>query len=165
MSALELHQCGLLALVKNRGGPSDNPYLRRVANSRELAMVRQIALWWRAFAIGGRCRFTARLLKHLGCFDVLVASYFDHNPTSPFVEELCLGFLSSLNNHRNRLIRDMSRFEQALLTIRAGSYDTYEILWDRNPEIVVLAWRTTASFRRASLIAITVCASQEIYPT
>jgi hypothetical protein len=142
MSALELHQRGLLELIKNRDGWHDDPYLRRVANSRELAMVRQIALWWRAFAIAGQCRFTTRLLKRLGCFDALVASYFDHNPTSPFVEDLCLEFLISLNNHGNRLIRDMSRFEYALLAIRAGSPDTYEIVWDRHPQILILALET-----------------------
>jgi hypothetical protein len=142
MSALELQQRGLLELVKNRGRSLEDPYLRRVANSRELAMVRKIALWWRAFALEGQCRFTARLLKRLGCFDMLVASYFDRNPTSSFVEELSLGFLESLHDHGDRLIGAMSQFEHALLKARAGPADICEITWDRHPELLVLALET-----------------------
>jgi hypothetical protein len=142
MSDLELHQRGLLELVKNRGGQPCDPYLRRVANSRELAMVRKIALWWRAFALEAQCHFTTRLLKQLGCFDALVKSFFDHNATSPFVEELSLDFLGSLYDHDDRLIRAMSQFELALLKTRAGSAHAYEIMWDRHPDLVVLALET-----------------------
>src|SRR6478672_773667 len=93
MSNLERRQRGLLDLVKNRGGAPCDPYLQRVADSRGLAMVRKIALWWRAVSLEAQCRLTARLLKKIGCFDAQVASYFDRNATSAFVEELSLGFL------------------------------------------------------------------------
>src|SRR4029077_19610877 len=98
MNALERQQRGLLALLKNRGGIPDDPYLARVANSRELAMMRGITLWWRTLTLQMQCRFTPRLLKRLGCFDALVAGYFDRNAASPFVEELSAGFLTSLHD-------------------------------------------------------------------
>jgi len=138
-SSLELQQRGLLDLVKNRGGVPEDPYLRRVHGSRELAMVRKIALWWRAFALQAQCRVTAPLLKRLGCFDALVGAYFDTNATSPFVEELSLDFLASLHRHDDPLIRAMAQFEHALLAARGGSKDDCEILFDRNPDLVVLA--------------------------
>ncbi len=139
MSNLELHQRGLLDLVKNRAVVPSDPYLQLVANSRELAMVRKIALWWRAFALEAQCRFTTRLLRKLGCFDALVENFFDGNATSPFIEELSLHFLGSLHGHEDRLIRAVSQFELAFLKVRSGSADTYEITWDRNPDPVVLA--------------------------
>jgi hypothetical protein len=142
MSTLELQQRGLLALIKNRSGVPDDPYLRLVAQSRGLVMMRGIALWWRAFALEAQCRLTTRLLKRLGCFDALVASYFDHNPTSPFVEELSADFLDALQDHADPLVRAVARFEQALLALRAGSADTFEILWDRDPERVAQALAT-----------------------
>ena len=142
MSDLERRQRGLLDLVKNRGGASSDAYLRRVANSRELAMVRKIALWWRAYALESQCRFTTRLLKKLDCFDRMVENFFDHNATSPFVEELGLDFLGSLYDHDDQLIRAISQFELALLKTRAGSADAYQIIWDRNPDLVVLALET-----------------------
>ena|SRR5215469_13977277 len=53
-----------------------------------------------------------------------------------------LSFLGSLHDHGDRLIRAMSQFEHALLTVRAGSVDAFEILWDRHPNLVVLALET-----------------------
>lgn len=134
MSNLERQQRGLLELIKQRGDSPDDPYLRTVANSRGLVMVRKIALWWRAFELEGRCHFTTRLLKRLGCFHAMVANYFDRNSTSPFVEELSLDFLRSLHVDGDRMIRAMSQFEYALLAVRAGSAEIYEVLWDRHPE-------------------------------
>jgi hypothetical protein len=142
MSALERQQRGLLELVKQRFSVPADPYLRRVAVSQELVLVRKIALWWRAYALEAQCCFTTRLLKHLGCFDALVANYFDHNATSPYIEELSLAFLGSLHDHGDRLIRTMSRFEYALLATRAGSAVTHEIVWDRHPDLVILALET-----------------------
>jgi hypothetical protein len=144
MSALELQQRGLLALIKNRGGVPDDPYLKHVANSRELAMMRSIALWWRSLGLQMQCRFTPRLLKRLGCFDALVADYFDRNATSPFVEELTPGFLASLHEHDDPLIRAVAGFERAFLAVKAGSSESYEILWDRHPDAVVHALETGA---------------------
>jgi len=139
MNGLELHQRGLLSLIKGREAPPDDPYLRRVAGSPELAMVREIALWWRAFQLDVQCHFTARLLKRMGTFEGLVAAYFDGHATSPFVEELSLGFLRWLWVHDDPLIRMVSQFEYALLQARSGSPESFEILWDRNPDLVFLA--------------------------
>jgi len=61
MTQLEQQQRGLLNLIKNRGLPTDDVYLRQIAGSRELAMVREIAVWWRAFQIEDQCHFTSRL--------------------------------------------------------------------------------------------------------
>lgn len=144
MSALELQQRGLLALIKCRDDAPDDPYLRQVAQSRGLAMMRSIALRWRAYDIQMQCPFTTRLLKRLGCFDALVSRYFDQNATSPFVEELSAGFLGSLQNHADPLIRATARFERALLAVRGGSAESYEIVWDRHPDVVVHALDTGA---------------------
>jgi hypothetical protein len=99
-------------------------------------MVREIALWWRAFDLQAQCGFSARLLKRLGRFDVLLARYFDSNPTSPFAEELSLDFLSWLQGDEDQLVRTVSLFERALLMVRAGCSGTFEIFWDRNPDLV-----------------------------
>ena len=133
---LELYQRGLLDLVKKRGVASENPYLRRVAESRALVIVREIAVWWRVFQIEAQCHFTSRLLKHLHCFHEVVTSYFDSNRTSPFVEELSRDFLSSLSTHDLQLIRTIAQFEYALLEVRAGCAEAFEIVWDRHPDAV-----------------------------
>ncbi|SRR6266481_1271492 len=136
MTRLERYQRGLLDLVKSRGVAPEDPYLRRVAESRELVVVREIAIWWRVFQIEAQCRFTSRLLRHLGCFHEVVTSYFNSNITSPFVEELSRDFLSSLRMHDVQLIGVVSQIDYALLEVCAGSAQEFEILWDRNPDLV-----------------------------
>jgi hypothetical protein len=139
MTQLERQQRGLLNLIKNRGVPLDDAYLRQVAGSRELAMVREIAVWWRAFQIEDQCHFTSRLLKRCQCFDTVVTNYFNNNSTSPFIEELSHDFLSSLRDHCDCLIRAVSQFEFALLKVKAGSAEHFEVDWDRHPNRVILA--------------------------
>ena len=139
MTELEIHQRGLLNLIKSRAVAPNDPYLRHVANSRELAMLREIALWWRAFQIETRCRFTSRLLKRLDLFRALVEAYFNNSATSPFVEDLSRDFLLSLSHHPAPLVRSVSQFERAFLETRAGSPEAFEVLWDRNPDILLRA--------------------------
>ena len=139
MTQLERQQRGLLDLIKNRGVPPEDPYLRQVANSRELEMVREIAIWWRTFQIEDQCRFTSRLLKRCECFEDVVVTYFNNHRTSPFIEELSQDFLNSLVDHPDWLIRAVSQFELALLKVRTGSAECFEVLWDRYPENVILA--------------------------
>lgn len=139
MLTLEAQQRGLLDLVKKRGDSPVDPYLRQVEGSPQLDIVREIALWWRGFALEAQCRFTSRLLKRLGIFQETVASYFDNNPTSPFVEELSVDFLDSLRGHPNSLLGAVSQSERALLRCKAGSSKGAEILWDRHPDRVFQA--------------------------
>jgi hypothetical protein len=139
VTRLEAYQRGLLDLIKGRGDPPADPYLQRVAGSAELAVVREIALWWRAFQIEAQCRLSSRLLKRLGCFETRVAAYFDGNATSPFIEVLSRGFLRSLDAHDDRLVRAVTQFEFALLEVRSGSDQVFEIDWDRHPDVVLVA--------------------------
>lgn len=118
MTRLELTQRGLLDLIKSRGIAPRNNYLGLVARSPEIAMLREIALWWRAFDLEAQCGFSARLLKRRGRFYVLVAKYFNTNATSPFAEELSLDFLSWLQGDDDPLVRTISFFERALLLTR-----------------------------------------------
>lgn len=139
MKELERQQRGLLDLVKGRGASPQDPYLKRVNGSRELAMVREIAIWWRTFQLESQCRLTSRLLKRLNCFDGLVAEYFNNNATSPFVEELSLGFLDFLMKHDDELVRTVAQFERTVLLIRSGVGGVFEFIWDRHPDAVFLA--------------------------
>lgn len=134
VTTLEIQQRGLLALIKGRSVSAEDGYLSQVTGSRELAMVREIALWWRAFQLEVQCPFSSRLLKRLGRFDALVAAYFDNNPTSPFVEELSRDFLALLEVDEDPLVRNVSLFEYALLEARDGSSRVFEVIWDRHPD-------------------------------
>jgi hypothetical protein len=142
MTRLELYQRGLLDLVKRRGAAPSDPYLRRVAGSRELAVLQEIAVWWREFQIQAQCHFTSLLLMRLGCFHEIVTSYFNSNRTSPFIEELSLHFLESLQRHDILLIRIVAGLDLAFLEVRAGCTQCFEIVWDRHPDLLLHALDT-----------------------
>lgn len=139
MNSLEYRQRGLLNLIKGRGADGRDLYLDRVAHCRELAMLREIAVWWRKLHVASQCRFTARLLKRLGIFDTMLSQYFNNNATSPYIEELGLSFLSALGTHVDAMIRAVSQFEWAFHKVRAGCGDRFEISWDRHPAVFLCA--------------------------
>jgi hypothetical protein len=139
---LEDYERGMLSLIKGRGAPPDHPDLQAVAVSPGLAVTREIALFWRRFGIQTQCRFTYRLLTRLGAFESLIASYFDSNPTSPFVEQLGLSFLRSLEDHEHALVRAVAQFELAVMRVKGDGTGAFEILWDRHPDDVFLALET-----------------------
>jgi hypothetical protein len=139
MSALERQQRGLLDLIKGRGAPPQDAYFAQVAHSAGLVMVREIALWWRAMQLDVQCRYTSRLLKRTSRFEGLVAAYFDAHATSSFVEELSRDFLQTLQTDADVLVAATAGFEYALMEAHADSSESFEILWDRDPDAVVVA--------------------------
>jgi len=139
VTSLAVQQQGLLDLIKGRTTNVSDPYLRDVAGCRELAMLREIAVWWRKVHVESQCRFTSRLLKRMRNFDSVVSAYFNENATSPFVEELALDFLRTLRDDPDPLVRAVSQFECALQSVRLGSADVFEVTWDRHPDLVIRA--------------------------
>ncbi len=135
MTTLETYQRGLLDLVKSRGAPPTDPYLSLVASSPGMVVVREIAVWWRAFQIAAQCPLVSRVLKHAGLFEGTIEQYFSGHRTSPFVEELTDDFLRFLGKQADPFLRSVARFERALLTARAGSDAVQEIHFDRNPDL------------------------------
>jgi hypothetical protein len=135
MTTLETYQRGLLDLVKSRGAPPTDPYLSRVASSLGIVVVREIAVWWRAFQISAQCPLVSRVLKHDGLFEETIEQYFSGHRTSPFVEELTDDFLRFLSKQVDPFLRSVAEFERALLSARDGSAAVQEMHFDRNPDL------------------------------
>ena len=146
MITLETYQRGLLDLVKNRCTIETDPYLVEVANSRGIEVVREIALWWRAFQIGSQCPLVSLVLKRQACFDRTIADYFENNRTSPFVEELTADFLKFLGARSDPFLSSVAAFERALLRVRGGSEEAYEVEFDRNPDSAFEALKRGGTF-------------------
>ena len=140
MTDLAQLQRGLLCLMKDRAAPRvDDPYLQRVAESRELAMAREVAIWWRKLGLESYCVFTSRLLKRLGLFDELAESFFCRTAVSPFIEKLGADFLAEQSDHPDSLVASMARFELALVRVKQGDAREYQVDWNSNPESVFQA--------------------------
>jgi hypothetical protein len=140
VSNLRSQQRALLGLIKGRvdGCPTD-PYVAAVARSPELAMLREIAIWWRAYQIQRSCPLSSGLLHRLQEFDHNVEAFFCSRPTSPFVEQLSADFLAYLADGSNHLVATVASFEAGLIDAKIGREREHVIEWDRNPDGVLRA--------------------------
>jgi hypothetical protein len=137
MSGLAEIQSGIRDLLKKRRTTRpDDPYLRLVAESKGLAAIQGIALWWKAFQLESYCWCTGRLLKRLGMFEEAAQRFYFENAVSPFIEAAGDEFLRLLASHENPLITEVAEFERAVLRVKQGDPGEYCVTWDRNPEEV-----------------------------
>jgi hypothetical protein len=126
-------------LITSGGGAPDDadPYLRVVAASPRLAILREIVGWWRFYDVRRACPLTAALLERLGRFDEAVFDFVRDRTLSPFVEELAASFLDAMGEDRDRRVAALARFERALLRIQRGDDEVYTVDWDRNPYAIL----------------------------
>ncbi len=140
MPGLAEHQRAMLALMKGRpSGMAADSYYARLEPTKELALLREIAVWWRALTIEGACPSAARLLKRLGRFESCIAQFYEGQNVSPYVERASAQFLRHLEDDRDPLARAMVAFEQAVARLRGGEPGPFAVEWDRDPESVFAA--------------------------
>src|SRR5258708_16257406 len=111
MTALAEYQRQIRDLLKNRtAGELNDPHLEAVARSRELNLLRDIAVWWRELAVNEQCTWTTRLLKQQGTFHVLVESFYCEVKVSSYMERAGEQFLDWLSSHEDPLVAALARF-------------------------------------------------------
>lgn len=136
---LARHQRKILRLIKSTydGSDDDDPYIRSLAGSKNLELVREISTWWRMVGIQQSCTLTPRLLKELGTFEPTVQEFVRDWKISPFVEHLADAFLEAMGRHRDPLVASVARFELALIRVKKGDSSEYLIDWERDPRPVL----------------------------
>ncbi len=144
MMDLEEQQRTLLALIKKRLLEPNgiDEYLQRVAASEQLALLREIALWWRALGIERNCPLTAQLLKRLGRFELTVEGFYCRYATSPYMEEMAMQFLETASADSDALVRAVAGFELAMLRLAQGDTRSFVIEWDRDPAAALMSIRS-----------------------
>ena len=75
MSELSELQRGLKALITGASEADRSPYLQQVAGSPQLAVLRDIVLWWAGYQIEQFSRLTVPFLKQLRLLDAEVTSF------------------------------------------------------------------------------------------
>jgi hypothetical protein len=137
MATLAEYQKTMLDLLKSRASAEfADQHISDVAQSAGLGLLREVAVWWRGFAVESNCPWTAQLLKKLGAFEASVESLYRNQNVSPYVEKAAEQFLLQMSSGADPLIAAMARFELALTQVRQGSRQEYCIEWDRNPELL-----------------------------
>ena len=122
--------------------PADEPYIRTVAVSAHLTMVREVVQWWRAYGVGRFCVLTATLLKRRGVFDDTISAFVRTEPITPYAEELGETFLSYAGRQPEPLLAAVAQFELALVRAKKGDDTERTIPWPCDPHEVLL-WLTS----------------------
>jgi len=132
---LASHQRALLELIETGSLPSEaaeDPYLRKVAASQGLHVVREIVARWETFDIRRSCPLTAAALDRSGRFDeLLAASSFASG--GAFVESRSRLFLEEVARRENGVAGSVARFELALTLVRRGGTERHVVDWDCDP--------------------------------
>lgn len=137
MTSLADYQRSMLHLLKDRPGPDlQDPHLAVVASSPGLALLKDIAVWWRAFAVDSYCVLTSRLLKKLQIFDQCVEWFYRSQNVSPYNELAGEQFLREMGRRPESLVRAVAQFELALHLVKQGDANEHLIRWDCNPGAV-----------------------------
>jgi hypothetical protein len=141
----------LLGLIKfsYQVSEADDPYIRTIAQSSHLQMVREIVLWWRAYSVERYCFFTATLLKRLDCFDDAVLAFVSTHSLSPFIEKLGPAFLDAMSDHADPLVASLAQFEHALIKVKKGDLTRYVVAFDHEPYVLLNSLLTGDPFDRA----------------
>lgn len=136
---LAAHQRQLLGLIKStyHATDDDDPYIRTVAGSEHLDLVREIADWWRIYNLEQYCVLTATLLKRRGLFEETVHAFAAKPGISPYVERLAQRFLEETGQHRDSLIASVARFELALIRVKKGDTGQYLVDWQYAPHLIL----------------------------
>lgn len=125
----------LLGLIKFNYQPSDDddPYIRAVAQSEHLEVLREIVIWWRAYGLQRYCPLTSTLLKRRQLFDDAVRLFISKCDISPFIEKLGPTFLEEMSDYEDSLVASMAQFELALIKVKKGDPSEYLVAWQYEP--------------------------------
>jgi hypothetical protein len=129
----------LLSLLRGsyNAGPGDDPYILKVARSRDLAEARRNVLMWRVYVLERTCALTFALLKQRDLLDEALTEFIKRHNISPFRETQGPMFLEALREHPDPLVASVSQFELALMRVRQGDSGSYVIPWTVEPSTVL----------------------------
>jgi hypothetical protein len=138
---LASHQRRLLALLRSgyEARANDEPYIRRVGESKDLQEARRNIFLWRVYVLERTATLTFSLLKQRNLLGEAVSDFIARCNISPFRETQAPAFLEGLSDHHDRLVALVAQFELALFKVRHGDLSIYSIIWNVDPRGVLYA--------------------------
>jgi len=134
---LAAHQRALYELIHADSSAEhlSDSYLRKVAASDGLRVVRDILAHWQAFDVRRSCPLTARALGHLGQFEQVVREV-PFATADAYLDSRSRLFLDHVAR-RGGMIGSVARFERALIDVRRGERQPRTVEWDRDPTPII----------------------------
>ena len=115
----------------------DDPYIRRVARSRDLAEGKKNIALWRVWVFERTCALTVNLLRRRNLLNNLVKEFITAENISPFRETQAPAFLEWLEKSEDHLLASVASFELALMRVREGDQQTHIISWTVEPASIL----------------------------
>jgi hypothetical protein len=112
-------------------------YVQRLAGSEDLAIVREIILWWRLFDLETYCALTTSILKQRGNFECELRAFLGRTQFTRLRDKLRAAFLTAMSIHSDDLVASVARFELALIKVKEGDQDQYQVDWGCDPRPVI----------------------------
>jgi hypothetical protein len=136
---LAAHQRKLLGLVRStyEVRTDDDPYIHKVAQSRDLEEARRNVFLWRIYVLERTCALTFTLLKQRNLLKETVSAFITRHNISPFRETQAPAFLELLSGHQDSLIASVAQFELALLKVKQGDLGSYVVPWYVAPHTIL----------------------------
>lgn len=140
MNAMDLqsYQRSLRRLVT--GGPpaaDDPPYVRELAGSPRLDIVREVIGFWRSHALERYCVLSAAWLKRQGRFEAEIRRFIAAGDFSPDVALAGQQFLRQLTRDADAVVQALARFEIALHETRYDPAESRCVDWPCDPRPVL----------------------------
>lgn len=138
---LATHQRKLLGLFRStyQMRADDDPYVHKVAASRDLAEARRNIFLWRIWVLQRSCVLTFTLLKQRKLLEEAVRDFIARHNISPFRETQGPAFLEGLSTHADPLVASVAQFELALVRVKQGDTRTHSVDWHLDPHPVLHA--------------------------
>lgn len=134
---LATYQQHMLSLLKSTWspGPEAEAYFHQLERSENLAMVKEIAVWWRTVLLEQYCPLTSGYLKRIDRYESLVEQFYLQQAVSAFIEKAGDQFLEFIGRQQDldKIILQLAAFEKALLLTRKGSPEMHEFCWECDP--------------------------------
>ena len=139
--SLAAHQTKMLGLIRStyEVADDDDAYIRRVADSRDLAEARRNIFMWRVFVLERTCVLTFALLGRKRLLEDELNRFISEHNISPFRETQAPAFLQLCSQHPDTLVASVAQFEAALQRVRLGDSATYVVRWTHDPALVLNA--------------------------
>ena len=134
------HQRKLLGLFRStyKVRPDDDPYILKVARSKDLAEGRRNIFLWRLWVLERTAILTFRLLKRRQLLEPAVDAFMMQYNISPFRETQTPAFLEAISDHPEPLVASVAQFELALRRVKQGDPGRYVICWSHGDPLPIL---------------------------
>jgi len=133
---LKTYQLRIKQMLKGewQPAPGKDAYFNELYHSKNLAIVKEIALWWRAFQMEQNCPLASGYLKRCDTFDAAIEAFYARHNVSPYVEKAAGQFLTFLSGWTDdRATKTLAEFELAYIRAKMGQPGTTTFYWHYNP--------------------------------